>query len=166
MNGEVMAIDTYPHIIEKLRGTANPRDKAGFSDLAESMDIAVSSLGNLLNPYADRNVVKVGLEQAIHIMKRKGDFSAFHLMAAELGFTAIPLYSKPDKPTAQEEMLDDVQDAAGYQAKYMQGASQEERTLQLARTIDNMIQTETIIREDEGQVYIQGQGWQRAGKRQ
>lgn len=49
MNGECMPIETYPHIIEALRGVAKPKDKAGFRELAESMDMVSSSLGNLLN---------------------------------------------------------------------------------------------------------------------
>lgn len=159
MNGEVMPVETYPHIIEALRGVANPKDKAGFRELAESMDMASSSLGNLLNPYADRGTVKVGLEQALHIMKKKGDFSPLHLIADECGFTLIPTYSKPDKHSVHEELLDDVQEQAKLQKKCLSSVPQPERVLQLAKTISDMMQSETAIREEEGQRYVPGCGW-------
>lgn len=89
-----MAITTYPHIIEELRRTANPdpKNRGPFCELAGEMDLRESSLGNLLNPYADRTIVKLGLEQAMHIMCRQRNYAALQLMAAEFGFALIPLY--------------------------------------------------------------------------
>lgn len=161
MNGGVMPIATYPHIIEALRATAkpNPKDRAAFRELASTMELAESSLGNLLNPYADRDVVKVGLEQAMHIMKHRKDYSALRLIAAECGFTMIPLYSPPDKPTPQDEMLDDYQDFAAYQQAWRDGEPQPDRVMKLARVFDNMVQTEASIREAQGQKYEVGKGW-------
>lgn len=166
MNGECMPIETYPHIIEALRSVARPRDKAGFRELAESMDMVSSSLGNLLNPYADRSVVKVGLEQAIHIMKERGDFSPLALIANECGFALIPMYSKPDKDTVLEELLDDTQEHAKLQAAVLENVPQHDRVLQISRIFNDIMQTETAIRESEGQKFVPGKGWVKAGVRQ
>lgn len=158
-----MPIATYPHIIEALRNAAAPRRKDGFRELAEEMDLKASSLGNLLNPYGDREVVKLGLEQAMHIMRARGDYAALRLIAAECGFALVPLYARPDKASVEAEMLDDVQAGARYQSALTDGAPRPERVLRLAELLDDLVQTETARREEDGEEYRPGRGWADAG---
>ena len=63
MNGEMMTIPTLEHVIEAVQ-TAVKKYPGGVRAMAAEMDMAPSSLGNVLNPYADRTSVKLGLEQA------------------------------------------------------------------------------------------------------
>ena len=60
MNGILMSIPTYEHIIEAVQKAARLYP-GGIRGMASEMDMAPSSLGNILNPYADRSVVKLGL---------------------------------------------------------------------------------------------------------
>ena len=82
MNGILMSIPTYEHIIEAVQKAARLYP-GGIRGMASEMDMAPSSLGNILNPYADRSVVKLGLEQALFIMKTSEDISALRIMASE-----------------------------------------------------------------------------------
>ena len=96
MNGEMMTIPTLEHVIEAVQ-TAVKKYPGGVRAMAAEMDMAPSSLGNVLNPYADRTSVKLGLEQAAFIMHQTGDVSALQLLAADLGFSLLPMCAEPDR---------------------------------------------------------------------
>ena len=76
MNGEMMTIPTLEHVIEAVQ-TAVKKYPGGVRAMAAEMDMAPSSLGNVLNPYADRTSVKLGLEQAAFIMHQTGGSRIF-----------------------------------------------------------------------------------------
>lgn len=95
----------YPAVIEAIQAAARAY---GIPALAAEMDIKASSLYNRLNPWSDRQAVKLGLEEAIFMLCKTGDFSALRMIAEECGFFISPIEScKPDKPTIPEECLDD-----------------------------------------------------------
>lgn len=148
MNGEVMNIPTYEHIIEAIQ-TAVKKHPGGVRAMAAEMDMAPSSLGNVLNPYADRTTVKLGLEQAAFIMRRTGDVSALQLLAAEFGYTLLPMHAEPDKDVDGEQ-LDDVQKLARFQDAIRRGAPRKERVLILGDLLDDVMQTEMAVRLESG----------------
>lgn len=155
-----MPVSTYPHIIEAVRNAAKKGGRTISLDLAADMEMKVTSLGNLLNPYAGRNVVKLGLEQFLHILKWSGDHAALHLLVSELGYALMPLYAAPDKDTPERELLDDQQAGAEYSAAGLDPAVPDEiRSRKLAEYIVELIQSETSIRESRGQVFVPGKGW-------
>lgn len=102
---------TQEHIIDAIqeaaRNYAKGEPESGIRKLAIEMDMRPSSLGNALNPYADRSVVKLGLEQAMFIMQRTGNVKALEIMAYELGYTLQAANAVPDKDDIRDEMLDD-----------------------------------------------------------
>lgn len=106
MNGILMSIPTYEHIIEAVQKAARLYP-GGIRGMASEMDMAPSSLGNILNPYADRSVVKLGLEQALFIMKTSEDISALRIMASEFGCSLSSATDEPDAPTFEAEALQD-----------------------------------------------------------
>lgn len=142
-----MSIPTHEHIIEAVREAARSFP-GGIKALAAEMDMAPGSLGNLLNPYADRQTVKLGLEQGLYIMHRTGNALALHLAAAELGYRLIPAHATPDHDV-QGEMLDDVQKLAGYQKAIQDKAPRKTRLFALAQALDELLQTEAAV-EGEG----------------
>lgn len=106
MNGEVMSIPTYEHIIEAVQKAAR-QYPGGIRGMASEMDMAPSSLGNILNPYADRSTVKLGLEQSLFIMKASRDISALRLIASEFGCSLSCADDEPNAPTLEAEALQD-----------------------------------------------------------
>lgn len=106
-----MPVPTQEHIIEAVQHAAQQYGKgepvSGVRKMAAEMDMSPSSLGNALNPYADRSSAKLGLEQALFIMERTGDTSALELMASHFGFTLQRLHPEPDHDDVRDEMLDD-----------------------------------------------------------
>ena len=118
--------------------------------MAARMDMAPSSLGNLLNPYADRSTVKLGLEQALYIMALSGNATGLHLLAAELGYRLIPAHAEPDHDAAGE-MLDDVQALANYQSAVRNRAPRSTRLVALAEALDDIMQTEIAVQREAGE---------------
>lgn len=114
-----MPAPTLEHVIEAVQKSAHNYAKGepvyGIRKLASEMDMGASSLGNALNPYADRSVVKLGLEQAFFIMQRTGDVKALEIMAYELGYTLQAISAVPDKDDIRDEMLDDSSRLAMFQ---------------------------------------------------
>ena len=157
MNGEVMNIPTYEHVIEAVQ-TAVKKYPGGVHAMAAEMDMAPSSLGNVLNPYADRASVKLGLEQAAFIMRRTGDVSALQLLAAELGYTLLPMHAEPDK-AVKGEQLDDVQRLAEFQRALNSDAPDKDRVKTFFALVCDLVETETAKRKERGQVYRQGKGF-------
>lgn len=111
---------TFPAVVEAIQKAAH---KYGVAEMAGQMDMKPSSLYNALNPWGDRGTAKLGLEQALFIMRETGDHGAFLLMAAELGFRAIPLVAIPDHPDTREEMLDDNNMLTNFHAAIRNGES-------------------------------------------
>ena len=111
------------------------------------MDMAPSSLGNVLNPYADRTSVKLGLEQAAFIMHQTGDVSALQLLAAEFGYTLLPMNAEPDKDV-QGEQLDDVERLTDLQRAIRRNAPQRERAKLLGALIIDLMETETAVQHE------------------
>ena len=146
MNGEVMNIPTLEHIIEAVQ-TAVKKYPGGVRAMAAEMDMAPSSLGNVLNPYADRTTVKLGLEQAAFIMRKTGDVSALQLLAAEFGYTLLPMHTEPDKDV-QGEQLDDVERLTDLQRAIRRNAPQRERAKLLGALIIDLMETETAVRHE------------------
>lgn len=133
MNGEMMTIPTLEHVIEAVQ-TAVKKYPGGVRAMAAEMDMAPSSLGNVLNPYADRTSVKLGLEQAAFIMHQTGDVSALQLLAADLGFSLLPMCAEPDKGV-EGEQLDDVERLADLQRAIRRNAPQKVRAKLLGALI-------------------------------
>ena len=92
-----------PNVIEALQKAAQ---RHGMKDIAAEMDMTLTNLYAVLNPYGDRNVAKMGLELALGIMRYTGDKTALALMARELGCSLIEM-REPDQPTLAEEILQD-----------------------------------------------------------
>ena len=157
MKGEAMKIPTHEHIIEAVRAAAR-RYPGGVAALAAVMDMAPSSLGNVLNPYADRTAVKLGLEQALFIMREAGDVSALRLMAAEFGYSLLPMGAQPDHDVSVEQ-LDDVQKLARYQEAIRRREPRSVRLQKLGDFLDDVMETETAVRMEEGQVWRPGCGF-------
>lgn len=151
-----MTIPTYEHIIESIR--EGVRKTIGVKAMAAEMDMAPSSLGNVLNPYADRATVKLGLEQTLFIMKKTEDVSALRLMAAEFGYSLLPMGAPPDHDVAGEQ-LDDVQKLARYQESIRRREPRSVRLQKLGDFIDDVMETETAVRIEEGQVWRPGRGF-------
>lgn len=101
-----MPARTYNQIIKALRDAA---DSHGIPEIAAQFDMKAASLGNALNPWADRNLVKLGLEQAIEIMRISHDVTAMSLIADVLGLVVHePDDEVPDKASTAEEVMDDT----------------------------------------------------------
>ncbi len=147
MNGEVMNIPTLEHVIEAVQ-TAVKKYPGGVRAMAAEMDMAPSSLGNVLNPYADRASVKLGLEQAAFIMRTTGDYSALQLLAAEFGFSLLPMSASPNHDV-QGEQLDDVQKLARYQDAIERKVPRKERALILGEVFIDLMETESAVRQAE-----------------
>ena len=143
MNGEMMTIPTLEHVIEAVQ-TAVKKYPGGVRAMAAEMDMAPSSLGNVLNPYADRASVKLGLEQAAFVMRRTGDVSALQLLAVELGYTLLPMHAEPDKDVDGEQ-LDDVERLAELQKAIRRDAPQKERAARLGALLIDLMETETVV---------------------
>lgn len=141
-----MKIPTHEHIIEAVRAAAR-RYPGGVAALAAVMDMAPSSLGNVLNPYADRTAVKLGLEQVAFIMRKTGDVSALQLLAAEFGYTLLPMHAEPDKDV-QGEQLDDVERLTDLQRAIRRNAPQRERAKLLGALIIDLMETETAVQHE------------------
>lgn len=152
-----MSIPTLEHVIEAVQ-TAVKKYPGGVRAMAAEMDMAPSSLGNAINPYADRTSVKLGLEQAAFIMHQTGDVSALQLLAAEFGYTLLPMHAEPDKDV-QGEQLDDVQRLAEFQHALNSDAPDKERATILFALIGDLMETETAKRKIRGQVYRPGKGF-------
>lgn len=152
-----MTIPTYEHIIEAVQKAAR-QHPGGIRAMASEMDMAPSSLGNVLNPYADRSAVKLGLEQCLFIMKTSGDTAALRLMAAEFGYSLLPMGAQPDHGVA-EEQLDDLQKLARYQDAIRKREPRSVRLQKLGDFLDDVMETETAVRLQEGQVWRPGRGF-------
>ena len=146
MNGILMSIPTYEHIIEAVQKAARLYP-GGIRGMASEMDMAPSSLGNILNPYADRTSVKLGLEQAAFIMHQTGDVSALQLLAADLGFSLLPMCAEPDKGV-EGEQLDDVERLADLQRAIRRNAPQKVRAKLLGALIIDLMETETAVQHE------------------
>lgn len=152
-----MSIPTYEHIIEAVQKAAR-KYPGSIRGMAAEMDMAPSSLGNVLNPYADRATVKLGLEQTLFIMKKTEDVSALRLMAAEFGYSLLPMGAPPDHDVAGEQ-LDDVQKLARYQESIRRREPRSVRLQKLGDFLDDVMETETAVRIEEGQVWRPGRGF-------
>ena len=119
-NEKDMSDLTFPAVVEAVQKAAHTY---GMAKLAAKMDMKPSSLYNALNPWGDRGTAKLGLEQALFIMRETGDPSAFILMAAELGFRVVPVVAVPDHPDTRDEMLDDHSMLAKFHAAIRNGES-------------------------------------------
>ena len=101
-----------PPLIEAVQRAAQ---RMGIQALSVEMDMRPSSLYNQLNPYADRSMVKLGLEVAHYIMQRTHDVTALRIMAEDCGYTLTPIASEPDCQTLPEEMCQDFHALADFQ---------------------------------------------------
>lgn len=142
------SIKTYPDIIEALHNAVNRA--GGVAVVAPRMDMAPRALGNLINAYADRSVVKMGLEQAMAIMAIAGDVTPLHMIARELGYALLPLDAVPDKD-ARGEQLQDVQALARYQQAIAARAPRKELTEALGSLIIDLLQTSKAVEMEREQ---------------
>lgn len=95
-----------PSIIEHVQAAAQ---RYGIKVLAGELNKAPSTVYSELNPWGDRSKAKLGLEDAIEIMRITEDFSALELMAADLGFRLVVKEARPDKASVAEELCQDTQ---------------------------------------------------------
>lgn len=119
-NEKNMSDITFPAVVKAIQEAAQAY---GVAEMAGQMDMKPSSLYNALNPWGDRGTAKLGLEQALFIMRETGNTSAFVLMAAELGFRVVPVIAVPDHQDTREEMLDDNNMLTDFHAAIRNGAS-------------------------------------------
>lgn len=94
-----------PKLIEALQRAAQ---KKGMKDVAGELDLSPSTLYAMLNPYGDRSVSKMGIENALAIMEYTGDKTALSIMAGELGCSLVERRN-PDRDTVAEESVDDFE---------------------------------------------------------
>ena len=91
--------------------------------------------------------VKLGLEQAAFIMHQTGDVSALQLLAADLGFSLLPMCAEPDKGV-EGEQLDDVERLADLQRAIRRNAPQKVRAKLLGALIIDLMETETAVQHE------------------
>ena len=108
-----------PALIEAIQRAAQ---RKGIKDVAGELDLAPSSLYAMLNPYGDRTVCKLGIENALAIMQYTGDKSPLAIMAGELGCSIVER-REPDKPTTAEEGLQDVSAVSRFEQAVQEHAS-------------------------------------------
>lgn len=90
---------------------------------------------------------KLGLEQAAFIMHQTGDVSALQLLAADLGFSLLPMCAEPDKGV-EGEQLDDVERLADLQRAIRRNAPQKVRAKLLGALIIDLMETETAVQHE------------------
>lgn len=108
-------IRTVP-IVEALQKAAHA---SGMKVIAAELNKAPSTLYAELNPYPDTSKAKLGLFDALEVMRITGDYTALDLILAELGFRRCALCAGHDKPTVAEELADDTQKLGGWAAVCM-----------------------------------------------
>lgn len=136
----------YPAIIEAIQSSAQ---HYGMEALAPRIGMSKGSLYNALNPWGDRQTAKLGLEQALAIMAVTGDVTGLTLMAQELHHIVRPIgCQEPDKPTWQEEAVDDTARHGRMQALMAAGATPEEVDAAKEAEKDDLDQTATKYRRE------------------
>lgn len=95
-----------PAVIEALQYAAQAY---GMKKLAPLLDKKPSTLYAELNPWGEQGKAKIGMDDAIEIMRITEDYTALELMAAELGFRLAAKDARPDKENVAEELCQDTQ---------------------------------------------------------
>lgn len=94
-----------PAIIEAIQQAAQRR---GIKAVAAHLDKRPSTLYGELSPWPEPGKAKLGLDDALEIMRLTGDHSGLVLMAQALGYRLISLSVTPDHDDVRDEMLDDA----------------------------------------------------------
>jgi hypothetical protein len=81
-----------PEIIEAIQTAAQ---QYGVKALAAALDMAPSTLYQKLNPYGDRTIAKLSLEESVEIMRITGNYDALVTMAGNLGFSVDAVGKDP-----------------------------------------------------------------------
>ncbi len=118
----------------------------GQPEMAAHLNVAVSTLSNKLQPYdsAERRHY-LNLWEGDSILSATHDYRALELLAARHGFILLPMSVTPDKATAAEEALQDIQDMAAYQAE----KSPVKRVHLMNSLFRNVMETEAKRREED-----------------
>lgn len=95
-----MSTVQYPDIIKAIQ---DPAHRYGVERLAAHFDRRPSAIYSVLNPWGDRSVAKLGLEDAVEIMRLTGDIGGLEVMAAALGCTVRRVDGEPDGRDMAEE---------------------------------------------------------------
>lgn len=152
-----------PSIIEAIQA---PAQQYGIKRLAGELNKAPSTVYSELNPWGDRSKAKLGLEDALEIMRLTGDYTALHLAADQHGFKLIAKSGfTPDAPTMFEEFTQDHKALVEFHeegVKFRQGESTRKRVLakKEAAHVDINESYERILSGDEpceGHIYRPGE---------
>lgn len=100
-----------PSIIEALQKSAQ---HFGLKALAPLLDKRPSTLYGELSPYAEQGKAKLGLDDALEIMRLTGDHTALMLIAAAFGYRLEAAHACPDHFDVRDECLDDAQKLADF----------------------------------------------------
>lgn len=100
-----------PSIIEALQKSAQ---HFGLKSLAPLLDKRPSTLYGELSPYAEPGKSKLGLDDALEIMRLTGDHTALVLIAAAFGYRLEAAHVCPDHTDVRDECLDDAQKLADF----------------------------------------------------
>lgn len=105
-----------PAVIEALQQAAQ---KHGIKALAAELNKAPSTLYAELSPWGEPGKAKMGLDDALEIMRLTGDFTPLEIAASAAGYRLEPLAALPDKPTVAEEVADVARELGNLADVYM-----------------------------------------------
>lgn len=100
-----------PSIIEALQKAAQ---HFGLKALAPLLDKKPSTLYGELSPYAEPGKAKLGLDDALEIMRLTENHTALVLIAAAFGYRLESAHVHPDHADVRDECLDDAQKLADF----------------------------------------------------
>ena len=109
-----------PHIIEAIQAAAQGH---GIKTVAAHLDKRPSTLYAELSPWPEPGKAKLGLDDALEIMRLTGNHSGLVLMAEELGYRLESADTHPDHDDVRDEMLDDVSRVALFHTLMREGAA-------------------------------------------
>lgn len=99
-----------PEVIEAIQRAAQER---GVKLIAAELNKAPSTIYAELNPWGDRAVAKLGLEDGLEIMRLTGDVTALELAAREQGYRLVPIDGDPVQAETAYPTLATVMAQAG-----------------------------------------------------
>lgn len=103
----------------------------GVKKIAAELDKQPSTLYGELNPWGGEKA-KLGLDDAIEIIRITGDATVLSLIAAELGYRLVSKNPHPDKTTVPEECCQDME-AYGKFVSVCNNPSSTEKEIRMAR---------------------------------
>lgn len=109
-----------PFIIEAVQKAAQAH---GIKAVAAHLDKRPSTLYGELSPWPEPGKAKLGLDDALEIMRLSGDHTALALMAESLGYRLESVRVTPDHDDIRDEMLDDTSRVGLFHTLMREGAA-------------------------------------------